>query len=352
MITSEQVYKALSTVIDPDLRKDLVSLNMIEDVQIDGDNVSFTIVLTTPACPLRAKLEQDAREAVLTQTAAKAVQVKVIARVPGQKQLNLGDNQFGHVIAVGSGKGGVGKSTVAANLAISLAQQGGSVGLMDADIYGPNIPRMLGITDFQPLSNDGKKIQPAEAHGIKVVSIGFFVQEGQPLIWRGPMLHSTIQQFLTDFDWGCLDYLVVDLPPGTGDVQLSLAQSLPISGAVIVTTPQAVAVDDAYRAAAMFGKLQVPVLGVIENMASMELPDGSHLALFGEGGGRMLAERSGVPFLGSIPFDPQIVRNGDSGLLTVENATQSRAAQAIQSIAGIVAAETSKQAYLRSQAGS
>jgi len=207
---------------------------------------------------------------------------------------------------------------------------------------------MLGIADFQPMSNDGSKIQPALSHGIKVVSIGFFVQDGQPLIWRGPLLHSAIQQFLTDFDWGCLDYLVVDLPPGTGDVQLSLAQSLPISGAVIVTTPQAVAVDDAYRAAAMFAKLDVPVLGIIENMAYLEMPDGKRMALFGEGGGRMLAERSGVPFLGSIPFDPQIVHNGDSGLLTVEDEAESPAAQLSRQLRGRVAAETSRNTYARS----
>jgi ATP-binding protein involved in chromosome partitioning len=333
--------------MDPDLHKDLVSLQMIEDIHIEGEKVSFTLVLTTPACPLRTQLERDAREAVMTQTGAKEVNIKVISRTPGAKPLSLGDNQFGHVIAVGSGKGGVGKSTVASNLAISLAQQGANVGLMDADIYGPNIPRMLGIDEFHPTSKDGQKIQPAIAHGIKVVSIGFFVQEGQPLIWRGPLLHSAIQQFLSDFDWGCLDYLVVDLPPGTGDVQLSLAQSLPISGAVLVTTPQAVAVDDAYRATSMFEKLAVPVLGIIENMAFLELPDGNRMTLFGEGGGKALAERSGVPFLGSIPFDQQIVQNGDRGLLIVENHAESPAAQAIRTISSKVAAELSKQDYAR-----
>ena len=349
MITTEQVLQALSNVMDPDLHKDLVSLKMIEDIHIEGEKVSFTLVLTTPACPLRMQLEHNAREAVMTQTGAKEVSIKVISRAPGAKPLSLGDNQFGHVIAVGSGKGGVGKSTVASNLAISLAQQGANVGLMDADIYGPNIPRMLGIDEFQPASKDGQKIQPAIAHGIKVVSIGFFVQEGQPLIWRGPLLHSAIQQFLSDFDWGCLDYLVVDLPPGTGDVQLSLAQSLPISGAVLVTTPQAVAVDDAYRAASMFGKLGVPILGIIENMAFLELPDGSRMTIFGEGGGKALAERSGVPFLGSIPFDQRIVQNGDSGLLIVESHAESPSAQAIRSISSKLAAELSKQAYARVQ---
>jgi len=349
LITTEQVLQALSNVMDPDLHKDLVSLKMIEDIHIEGEKVSFTLVLTTPACPLRMQLERSAREAVMTQTGAKEVSIKVISRAPGAKPLSLGDNQFGHVIAVGSGKGGVGKSTVASNLAISLAQQGANVGLMDADIYGPNIPRMLGIDEFQPASKDGQKIQPAIAHGIKVVSIGFFVQEGQPLIWRGPLLHSAIQQFLSDFDWGCLDYLVVDLPPGTGDVQLSLAQSLPISGAVLVTTPQAVAVDDAYRAASMFEKLGVPVLGIIENMAFLELPDGSRITLFGEGGGKALAERSGVQFLGSIPFDQRIVQDGDSGLLIVESHAESQAAQAIRSISSKLAAALSKQAYARVQ---
>lgn len=345
MITTEQVYKALANVVDPELGKDLVSLNMVEDVQVDGDNVSFTLVLTTPACPLREQLERDARNAVMTETGAKNVEVKVISRAPGAKPLSLGDNQFSHVIAVGSGKGGVGKSTIAANLALSLTLEGASVGLMDADIYGPNLTRMLGIGDFQPFSHDGKKILPANAYGIEVVSIGFFVQEGQPLIWRGPLLHSTIQQFLTDFDWGCLDYLVIDLPPGTGDVQLSLAQSLPISGAVIVTTPQAVAVDDAYRAAAMFAKLNVPVLGVVENMAYLAMPDGSRMALFGEGGGQMLAKRSGVPFLGSVPFDPEIVNHGDRGILTVKDNPESAAARALRTIAQKVAAEISKNEF-------
>jgi ATP-binding protein involved in chromosome partitioning len=235
MITKEAVLNALSTVMDPDLHQDLVTLNMIENIQIDEDKVSFSIVLTTPSCPLKGKIEADARKAVLTMTKAEEVDIRMTAKVKNSKTIDLGDNCFRHVIAVGSGKGGVGKSTVSLNIALALANDGAKVGLLDADIYGPNIPRMLGI-DHLPDIADDKKLRPAEIHGLKVVSIGFMVQPGQPLIWRGPMLHSAIQQFITDFEWGDLDYLVVDLPPGTGDVQLSLAQSIPISGAVIVTT--------------------------------------------------------------------------------------------------------------------
>ena len=265
MATKEQVLNALSTVMDPDLHQDLVTLNMIENVIAEGDKVSFSIVLTTPSCPLRAKIEADARRAVLGMTDAAEVNITMTSKVSGNRKIDLGSNSFKHVIAVGSGKGGVGKSTVSVNIALALAKDGARVGLMDADIYGPNIPRMLG--GRLPDSPEGQKIRTAEAFGMKVLSIGFMVQPGQPLIWRGPMLHSAIQQFITDFDWGELDYLIIDLPPGTGDVQLSLSQSLPIDGAVIVSTPQQVAIDDAYRAVSMFAKLEIPLFGIVENMA-------------------------------------------------------------------------------------
>lgn len=343
MATEKEVVKALSTVIDPDLGKDLVSLNMIEDLKVDGKNVSFTVVLTTPACPLRNYFEATCRSVVLDQTDAEHVDVRVTAKVVEKKRVTIDKNQFKHVIAVGSGKGGVGKSTVAVAIAQSLALEGAKVGLLDADIYGPNIPRMLGIDGLAPVE-EGQKLKPAEVDGMKVLSIGFFVEEGQPLIWRGPMLHSAIQQFLTDFDWGNLDYLIVDMPPGTGDVQLSLSQILSISGAVVVTTPQQVAVDDAARAIAMFKKMNIPVLGVVENMAYLELPDGSKMAVFGEGGGEHLAFREGVPFLGRIPLDPKIGQGGDIGTPLITRESTSVAAEALRNITRALAAESSKAA--------
>ena len=343
MATEKEVLKALSTVIDPDLGKDLVTLNMIEDLKVEGKNVSFTVVLTTPACPLRNYFEATCRSVVLERTNAEHVDVRMTAKVVEKKQVTLDKNQFKHVIAVGSGKGGVGKSTVAVAIAEFLALEGAKVGLLDADIYGPNIPRMLGVDGLEPVE-EGQKLKPAEVDGMKVLSIGFFVEQGQPLIWRGPMLHQAIQQFLTDFDWGNLDYLIVDMPPGTGDVQLSLSQILPISGAVVVTTPQQVAVDDAARAIAMFKKMNIPVLGVVENMAYLELPDGSKMAVFGEGGGEHLANREGVPFLGRIPLDPQIGQSGDIGTPLVTLASNSAAVEALRKISQALAAESSKAA--------
>jgi len=346
LLTSEAVLNALRQVMDPDLHQDLVSLGMIKDLKIDGEQVSFTIELTTPSCPLKSKIENDARQAVLSMTEAKVVQINTSARVRTPKPLTIDKNQFKHVIAVGSGKGGVGKSTVAVNLAVALASDGAKVGLLDADIYGPNIPRMLGI-DRLPDSQTSGKIPLAEAYGMKVMSIGFLVQNGQPLIWRGPMLHSAIQQFITDFDWGDLDYFIVDLPPGTGDVQLSLSQTLPLTGAVIVTTPQQVAVDDASRAVAMFEKLEVPVLGIVENMSYLNLPDGSKLAVFGEGGGEHLAFRTGTTFLGRIPLDPEIGKSGDFGSPIVLLDRNNPSAEALREVACKVAAEASIKAHER-----
>lgn len=345
MASKEQILNALSHVMDPELHQDLVSLKMIEDVVVDGDKVRFSIVLTTPSCPLKGKIEADARRAVLTMTDVKEVHIIMTSRVQGAKEtMDLGSNRFEHVIAVGSGKGGVGKSTVSVNIALALAKDGAKVGLMDADIYGPNIPRMLGI-DRLPDTLEGQKIRPAEIFGLKILSIGFLVQAGQPLIWRGPMLHSAIQQFTTDFDWGDLDYLVVDLPPGTGDVQLSLSQTLPIDGAVIVSTPQQVAIDDAYRAVSMFEKLEVPLFGIIENMAYLPMPDGTELHVFGENGGEHLASLVGARFLGRIPIDPAIGKSGDIGSPVVIQEPLSDAAQAFVDIARNIAAEASKVAH-------
>lgn len=350
MITKEQVLNALTTVMDPDLHRDLVSLNMIKDIEIQGEKVSFSIELTTPSCPLKGKIEADARKAVLTLTEAKEVDINMTAKVKQPKAVDLSGNCFKHVIAVGSGKGGVGKSTASLNIALALVRDGAKVGLLDADIYGPNIPRMLGI-DSLPPTLEGQKVKPADAFGLKVVSIGFLVQAGQPLIWRGPMLHSAIQQFITDFDWGDLDYLVVDLPPGTGDVQLSLAQSLPISGAVIVTTPQQVAVDDAYRAVNMFEKLETPLFGIVENMSYLEMPDGSRQYIFGENGGERLATMVSARFLGRIPLDPKIGIGGDIGSPVVLQEPLTPAGEALISIARNIAAEASKEAFRKNQAG-
>ena len=350
MVNNEAVLKALSHVMDPDLHQDLVSLGMIKDLKVNGEQVSFSIELTTPSCPLKSKIENDARQAVLSMTEAKVVEINMSARVRTPKPVTIDKNQFKHVIAVGSGKGGVGKSTVSVNLALALALDGAKVGLLDADIYGPNIPRMLGI-DHLPDNEGNGKVPLAEVHGMKVMSIGFLVQNGQPLIWRGPMLHSAIQQFITDFDWGELDYFVVDLPPGTGDVQLSLSQTLPLTGAVIVTTPQQVAIDDASRAVAMFEKLEVPVLGIVENMSYLVMPDGSKLAVFGTGGGEHLAFRTGTTFLGSIPLDPEIGQAGDTGSPIVLMPDGKPSAEAFREIACKVAAEASIKAHERETLG-
>jgi ATP-binding protein involved in chromosome partitioning len=248
---------------------------------------------------------------------------------------------------VASGKGGVGKSTVSVNLSIALAKTGAKVGLLDADIYGPNVPTMMGVDRLPPVP--GNKMIPAEVYGVKVISIGLLVKPGEPLIWRGPMLHSIIRQFLADVEWGDLDYLVIDLPPGTGDAQLSLAQSIALSGAVIVTLPQAVSLEDANRGLQMFNKLDVPILGVVENMSYLELPDGTRVDVFGNGGGEMLAKDAGVPFLGTIPMDPEVRKGGDNGSPVVFSLPESASARALTDIAGKVAASLSMAAASKVQ---
>ena len=343
-VTKEQVLKALSQVLDPELGKDLVSLNMIQDVEVEGDTVRFRLVLTTPACPLRSSMEADARRAVEALPGVKKVEVKMDAEVPQDgRSRGVVRLPIRNAIAVGSGKGGVGKSTVAVNLAVALAQSGARVGLIDADIYGPNVPTMLGVDRLPPM-REANKIEPAEAYGVKVISIGFMVKPDQPLIWRGPMLHSAIRQFLNDVNWGELDYLVVDLPPGTGDAPLSLTQTLPLSGAVIVTTPQQVSLDDARRALRMFRQLNVPVLGVVENMSYLELPDGTRVDVFGSGGGEKLAREQQVELLGAIPMDPAVREGGDQGKPVVVAHPDSPVAQALRDLAEKVAAKLSVQA--------
>ncbi len=333
-VTSEAVLAALSKVQEPELRKDLVTLNMIQDIVIKGSEVSFTLMLTTPACPLRDRILQEARQAVEKIQGVKKVNVKMDASVPadGRKrgQLSL---PIKNAIAIASGKGGVGKSTVSANLAVALAQTGAKVGLLDADIYGPNSPTMMGSHEIPGMQD--KKIVPANAYGVKLMSMGFLVKPGQPLIWRGPMLNSAIRQFLEDVAWGELDYLITDLPPGTGDASLSLAQMLPLSGVVIVTLPQAVSLEDASRGLTMFQTLEVPILGIVENMRG---------EVFGSGGGEEMAHIANVPFLGAVPLDPKVRIGGDTGQPVVISNPDSDAARAFQSIAGQVAARISIEA--------
>ena len=342
-LSTENVMAALSKVQEPELNKDLVTLNMIRDLDIKGDKVSFTIVLTTPACPLKGQIEHEAKQAVLGLSGVAAVDIKWDSNVPNDGRMRgLVNTPIRNAIAVGSGKGGVGKSTIAVNLAIVLANSGARVGLMDADIYGPNVPTMLGVEKLPPPM--GNRLVPALAYGVKMISMGLLVKPGQPLIWRGPMLNSAIRQFLADVEWGELDYLVVDLPPGTGDAALSLAQSLPLSGAIIVTLPQLVSLEDASRGLQMFKTLEVPILGIIENMSYLDLPDGTRMDIFGSGGGEKLAASTDSPFLGKIPIDPTIREGGDTGKPIVVLKPESAAAVALKEITEKVAARISVEA--------
>jgi ATP-binding protein involved in chromosome partitioning len=318
-ITREQVLHALGHVEEPDLKKDLVTLNMIQDIAINGNEVSFSVILTTPACPLKAMIENACRNAILHFISKEAtVKINMTSRVTSQK--NTGVPGVKNIIAVASGKGGVGKSTVAVNLALGLAKTGASVGLIDADIYGPSIPIMFGLEGTRPMARevDGKsRIQPIEKYGIKLLSIGFFTDPNQPVPWRGPMVSTAVKQLFNDAEWGELDYLVVDLPPGTGDIHITVTQTFPVTGAVIVTTPQNVALADAKKGIGMFmmPAINVPILGVVENMSYFtpaELPENKYY-IFGQGGGKKLAERLEVPFLGEIPLVKSISDSGDAG---------------------------------------
>lgn len=325
MISSESVLKALSHVDDPDLNKDLVALGMIEDLQV-GDTISFTLVLTTPACPMKDMMVNACKTAIRMMVDPNIeVIVKTTSRVKGSIPMSETLPGVKHVIAVASGKGGVGKSTLSAALALGLSGLGAKIGLLDADIYGPSVPTMFGVSKSPEMFMRGTKqiMVPIEAKGVKLLSIGLMTAPGQAIVWRGPMVSSAFRQFVQDADWGDLDYLIIDLPPGTGDVQLSLAQTVPLTGVVVVTTPQEMALTDARRAIGMFSLPAVNkrILGVVENMSYFtpdDAPDKKY-RLFGQGGGRKLSEEYGVPFLGEIPLNPQLMQAIDSGSLIADS---------------------------------
>jgi ATP-binding protein involved in chromosome partitioning len=350
-VTAERILDALRVVNDPDLHKDIVALGFVQNLEIADEKVKFDIVLTTPACPVRGKLHDEAKAAVMALPGVSDVDINMTFNVAAGQKQEGGDRlipEVRNVIAVASGKGGVGKSTVSSNLAVALAQTGARVGLVDADIYGPNIPLMMGFMEKPDLfGNEQNKIVPLMRHGIKLMSIGFFIgDDDSPVIWRGPMVHGAINQFLRDVDWGPLDYLLVDLPPGTGDAPLSLSQLVPVAGVVIVTTPQDVALQDVVKGVAMFERLQVPIAGVIENMSYFVCPhcEGT-TEIFGEGGGQRISDKYHIPLLGRIPLDVRVREAGDQGLPVVLSAPDSPLAEAFKSVAEQVAASVSRLAY-------
>ena len=345
MPTEAQILDSIRVVEDPDLHRDIVSLGMVKEIRIEGARIRVRVELTTPACPLKEKIKGDVQQAVSSLPGVKEVNVEMSATVRKAPSLTPQGTPPGikNVIAVASGKGGVGKSTVCVNLAIALARSGARVGLMDADIYGPNIPLMLGIpSETRPQVAPDEKIIPLEACGLRVISMGVLVPPEAPMVWRGPMLHSAVTQFLNKVQWGELDYLMVDLPPGTGDVQLSLVQTVSVTGAVIVTTPQEVALLDVRKGIAMFQKTNVPILGVVENMSSFVCPHcNEETPIFGRGGGKKEAEKLGVPFLGEIPIDPRIRRGGDEGEPIVAAHPESTVAKQFVQAAGVLAQQVS-----------
>jgi ATP-binding protein involved in chromosome partitioning len=333
--TEAAVLQALSGVQEPELGRDIVTLEMVKEITLDGDKASFMIELTTPACPLKDVIERDIRAALdgIGVTVAELRWGSKVRRASSSTQERLLPG-IRNIVAVASGKGGVGKSTVSVNLAVALAQSGARVGLLDADITGPNIPQMMGAK-----SSAGGKIEPIERHGVKVISIQFFVPEGQPIVWRGPLIGGAIQQFLRDVEWGDLDYLVVDLPPGTSDAQLTLAQAVPIAGCVLVTTPQDVALSDVTKALAMFRRMNVPILGIVENMSAFACPHCGELTeIFGRGGAERLAKEEGLDNLGRIPLEMAVRQGGDAGIPAVAQREEGPAAVALKELAGQVAA--------------
>jgi ATP-binding protein involved in chromosome partitioning len=348
-LTEAAVLDALRAVKDPDLHKDIVALGFVKNMRLSGGAVAFTVELTTPACPVKDLLRDQARSVVAALPGVTQVDVEMTAQVRAVGRPELGRapvDGVKNIIAVGAGKGGVGKTTVSVNLAVALAKRGSRVALLDGDMYGPNVPIMLGLKT--QLETDGKKIVPAERYGLQVVSMGFLTQDDAPVIWRGPMLHGAIQQFFRDVAWTNIDYLIVDMPPGTGDVALSLSQSVPVAGAVLVTTPQTVSLADTRRAVAMYRKLNIPAIGLIENMSYFACPGcGRESDLFGKGGGAKLAEEMSVPFLGSIPLYEPVRVGGDSGVPIVIGEPESAPSLAIFSAAERVAQQVSITAYQR-----
>src|SRR5918994_1475791 len=342
MTTVDQVLTSLRKVVDPELHKDIVSMGMIKDLAITDEKVSFTLELTTPACPFNDDIEQDVRAAI-SDIGVQNLDLKVTARVMEGRAISMDEliPDVKNIIAVASGKGGVGKITIAVNLALALARTGAKVGLLDADIYGPSVPLMLGAeADPQVLKN---KIQPPNVEGIKVISMGFFYEQSQQAgIYRGPIVSGIIKQFLTDVEWGSLDYLIIDLPPGTGDAPLTMAQTIPVTGIVIVTTPQDVAMNVAVKALGMFSKLNVPVVGVIENMSYLQCPHcNERINIFGRGGGQKISEKFDIPFLGEIPLFPQIMEGSDKGKPVIISDPDSIQANALRKMAKVTAGRIS-----------
>ena len=352
MLDTKSILEVLRPVQDPELQKSLVELNMIRNVAVDGSKVSFTLVLTTPACPLREFIVEDCQNAVKKLPGVESVEVEVTAETPQQKSLPDRQSVPGvkNIIAVSSGKGGVGKSSVAVNVAVALAQKGAKVGLLDADIYGPNAPNMLGLSSAKVMVKQGAQgeiLEPAFNYGVKLVSMAFLIDPDQPVIWRGPMLNGIIRQFLYQVDWGELDYLIVDMPPGTGDAQLTLAQAVPMAGAVIVTTPQTVSLLDARRSLKMFQQLGINLLGIVENMSYFippDMPDKSY-DLFGSGGGEKIAQELNLPLLGCVPLEISLREGGDRGIPIVVAEPESSSAIALVKIAEQVAAKVSIAAF-------
>ena len=344
-LTKEEILNAIKQVKDPDLHRDIVSLGMVKKVDLNGGRVSVEVELTTPACPLKDQIKEDVRRVVAALDGVKEVLVQMSSSVRKGPSLAAEGGLRGikNVIAVASGKGGVGKSTVCVNLAVALSKTGARVGLMDADIYGPNVPLMLGIPpDQRPGVTPDEQIIPLEACGLKVISMGVLVPPESPMVWRGPMLHSAVTQFLQKVEWGELDYLLVDLPPGTGDVQLSLVQTVSVTGAVMVTTPQEVALMDVRKGIAMFEKTKVAILGIVENMSAFVCPHcNQETPIFSRGGGRREAEKRGVPFLGEILIDPRIREGGDQGKPIVIAWPDSPSAKRFVEAAGVLAQQVS-----------
>lgn len=347
-INKEAIMNALRNVNDPDLHKDLVTLNMVKDVEIDGKNISVTIELTTPACPLKDKIQQDCVEAIKKEIpSAGTISVTMSARVQSGANKRINEILPGvkNTIAVASGKGGVGKSTVAVNLAVALALDGAKVGLIDADIYGPSIPMMFGITEQPKIYQDtttGKMI-PLENYGVKLISIGFLIEEDAPVIWRGPMASGAIKQFMSDVNWGELDYLIFDLPPGTGDIQLTLVQTIPLTGAIVVTTPQDVSIIDVKKALRMFQRVNVPILGIVENMSYFLAPDTEkRYDIFGTDGGKKLADELSLKLLGQLPINQNVREGGDNGKPVVFDKPDSEQSIKFFDISRNLAAEISK----------